>query len=65
MVGGFVVGVLADTLDWPEWVGRPSTSTHVAPCLPAPAGLGRAGRLLPLAVLFTVGGPIGFAYAAC
>lgn len=61
VVGGFVVWVLADTLDWPEWVGRLSPFAHLAP-VPAdqPDWAAQVG-MLGIAVLLTLVGLVGFA----
>lgn len=61
VVGGFLIWVLADSLDWPDWVSRLSPFTHVAP-VPASAAdwAGQAGMLAVAAVLLAVG-LVGFA----
>ena len=62
VVGGFIVWVLADTLDWPEWVRWLSPFTHLA-SVPAeePDWASQAGMLSVVALLVTVG-LIGFAH---
>ena len=61
VVGGFVIWVLADTLDWPAWVGRLSPFAHLA-SVPAeqPDWAAQAG-MLAIAVLLTGAGLVGFA----
>ena len=61
VVGGFIVWVLADTLDWPEWVRWLSPFTHLA-SVPAeePDWASQAGMLSVVALLITLG-LIGFA----
>jgi ABC-2 type transport system permease protein len=61
VVGGFIVWVLADTLDWPGWVRWLSPFTHLA-SVPAeePDWVAQAG-MLAVAALLIVLGLIGFA----
>ena len=61
VVGGFIVWVLADTLNWPEWVRWLSPFTHLA-SVPAdePNWAAQAG-MLAVAGLFLAVGLIGFA----
>lgn len=61
VVGGFIVWVLADTLDWPEWVRWLSPFTHLA-SVPAeePDWASQVGMLAVVALLVTIG-LIGFA----
>ncbi len=61
VVGGFIVWVLADTLNWPEWVRWLSPFTHLA-SVPAeePDWVSQAGMLSVVALLITLG-LIGFA----
>ena len=61
VVGGFIVWVLADTLNWPEWVRWLSPFTHLA-SVPAeePDWVAQAGMLAVTALLITLG-LVGFA----
>ncbi len=61
VVGGFLIWVLADTLDWPEWVSWLSPFTHLA-SVPAenPDWAAQVGMLAIVALLITVG-LVGFA----
>ena len=61
VVGGFIVWVLADTLNWPEWVRWMSPFTHLA-SVPAedPDWAAQAGMLSVAALLITLG-LVGFA----
>ncbi len=61
VVGGFIIWVLADTLNWPEWVRWLSPFTHLA-SVPAeePNWAAQAG-MLSVAALLIVLGLIGFA----
>lgn len=56
VVGGFILWVLADTLDWPEWVSWLSPFTHVAPVpAAAPDWAAQAGMFAVAALLLSVG----------
>jgi ABC-2 type transport system permease protein len=61
VVGGFILWVLADTLNWPDWVGLLSPFTHVAR-VPAEATdwQAQAVMLAVVAVLLAIG-LVGFA----
>ena len=61
VVGGFILWVLADTLNWPRWVSLLSPFTHVAR-VPAEATdwQAQAGMLAVVALLLSIG-LVGFA----
>jgi ABC-2 type transport system permease protein len=61
VVGGFVVWVLADTLDWPDWVGRLSPFSHVAPVPAAAPNWPAQAAMLAIAAALVLVGLIGFA----
>lgn len=56
VVGGFLIWVLADLLDWPDWMRGLSPFTHVAPVpAAAPDWAAQAGMLAVAALLLAVG----------
>ena len=61
VVGGFVVWVLADTLDWPRWVGQLSPFTHLAPVPAADPNWPAQAAMLAIAAALVLVGLIGFA----
>jgi ABC-2 type transport system permease protein len=61
VVGGFIVWVLADTLDWPDWVGQLSPFAHLAPVPAAPPDWAAQAVMFAIAVLLTLFGLAGFA----
>jgi ABC-2 type transport system permease protein len=60
VVGGFVVWVVADTLDWPTWVSRLSPFTHLAPVPAAGPDWVAQAVMLALAALLLAVGLVGF-----
>jgi ABC-2 type transport system permease protein len=61
VIGGFLIWVLADTLDWPEWVSWFSPFTHLASVpVTGPDWDAQAGMLSVAAVLLALG-LVGFA----
>ena len=61
VVGGFVLWVLADALDWPAWVSRLSPFTHVAPVPAAAPDWPAQAAILAVAALLLAVGLAGFA----
>lgn len=61
VVAGFLIWVLADTLDWPDWVSRLSPFTHVTPVPAAGPDWAAQAGMLAVAVLFLAVGLLGFA----
>jgi ABC-2 type transport system permease protein len=60
VVGGFLVWVLADTLEWPEWVSRLSPFTHLAPVPADEVDWAAQAAMLGVAALLLAAGLVGF-----
>jgi ABC-2 type transport system permease protein len=61
VVGGFVVWVLADALDWPDWVARLSPFTHLEPVPAVAPNWPAQAAMLAIVAVLTLLGLFGFA----
>jgi ABC-2 type transport system permease protein len=61
VVGGFIIWVLAETFDWPNWLHQISPFAHVASVPAASPDWAGAWTMLAIAAAFACLGTVGFA----
>jgi ABC-2 type transport system permease protein len=61
VVGGFIIWVLAETLDWPDWLGQISPFAHLASVPARSPDWAGVWTMLAVAAAFAALGIVGFA----